>query len=93
MSRPVALATLAAAALLAATIASASAGSKKQVRIGLVLSQPLSRVDDPGEYAAYRGLLRAKRQLGVQVKAVVPNPSFPFDPAPFDYLAAQGTTW
>jgi basic membrane protein A len=26
----------------------------------------------------------------VQVKAVVPNPSFPFDPAPFDYLAAQG---
>jgi basic membrane protein A len=90
MSRPVALATVTAAALLAVAIATASADSKRQVRVGLVLSQPLSRANDPGEYAAYRGLLRAKRQLGVQVKAVVPNPSFPFDPAPFDYLAAQG---
>jgi basic membrane protein A len=90
ISRPVALATVTAAALLAVAIATASADSKPQVRIGLVLSQPLNRADDPGEYAAYRGLLQAKRQLGVQVKAVTPNPSFPFDPAPFDYLAAQG---
>lgn len=71
-------------------ITTASADSKRPVRVGLVLSQPLSRANDPAEYAAYRGLLQAKRQLGVQVKAVVPNPSFPFDPAPFDYLAAQG---
>ena len=90
ISRPVALATVTAAALLAVAIVTASADSKPQVRIGLVLSQPLNRADDPGEYAAYRGLQRAKRQLGVQVKAVTPNPSFPFDPAPFDYLAAQG---
>jgi basic membrane protein A len=71
-------------------ITTASADSKRPVRVGLVLTKPLSRTNDPVEYAAYRGLLRAKRQLGVQVKAVVPNPSFPFDPAPFDYLAAQG---
>jgi len=71
-------------------ITTASAGSKRQVRVGLVLSQPLSRAHDPAAYATYRGLLQAKRQLGVQVKAVVPNPSFPFDPAPFGYLAAQG---
>ena len=71
-------------------IATAPAESRRQVRVGLVLTRPLSRANDPAEYAAYRGLLRAKRQLGVQVKAVVPNPSFPFDPAPYNYLAAQG---
>lgn len=66
----------------------ASAG-KKEFRIGLVLSQPPSRADDPGEYGAYLGLLRAKRQLNVQAKAVVPNPNVYFDAAPFDYLARQ----
>jgi basic membrane protein A len=71
-------------------ITTASAGSKRQVGVGLVLSQPLSRAQNPAEYETYRGLLQAKRQLGVQVKAVVPNPSFPFDAAPFGYLTAQG---
>jgi basic membrane protein A and related proteins len=70
-------------------IASPSAANKRQVRIGLVLSQPLSRSGDPSEYANYRGLLRAKRQLHVQAKAVVSNPNVYFDPAPFDYLARQ----
>lgn len=70
-------------------IATASADSKRQVRIGLVLNQPLSRADDPVEYALYRGLLQAKQQLGVQAKAVVLSPNFFFDPAPFDYLGHQ----
>jgi basic membrane protein A and related proteins len=70
-------------------IATASAGGKRQAGIGLVLSQPLSRSADPAEYAEYRALLRAKRQLHVQAKAVVPNPNVYFDPAPFDYLARQ----
>jgi basic membrane protein A len=83
------LAGAAAAALLAVAIAAASAGGAKQVRIGLVLGQPLSRSADPVEYDEYRGLLRAERRLGVQVKAVVPSPNFPYDPAPFDYLAGQ----
>ena len=69
-------------------ITAAAAGSR-QVRIGLVLSQPLSRAGDPGEYLEFRGLLRAERKWGVQAKAVVPNPNFPFDAAPFDYLARQ----
>lgn len=66
----------------------ASAG-KGPVAIGLVLSQPLSRHGDPAEYAEYRGLLRARRNLGVQAKAVVPNPNVYYDAAPFDYLAQQ----
>ena len=71
-------------------IATASADSTRQARIGLVLNQPLSRgVDDVAEYAMFRGLRQAKQQLGVQAKAVVLSPNFFFDPAPFDYLAGQ----
>lgn len=69
-------------------LTAAGANATRQVRVGLVLPQPLNR-GDPVEYATYRGLLRAKRQLQVQAKAVVPNPNFYFDPAPFDYLARQ----
>ena len=77
-------------ALLAVAIATASADTKRPARIGLVLNQPLSRgVDDVAEYSMYRGLWQAKKQLGVQAKAVVLSPNFFFDPAPFDYLAGQ----
>jgi basic membrane protein A and related proteins len=78
-----------AAALLAVAITAASAGSKRPVRVGLVLNDPLSRVNDPAEYDAYRGLLRATRLPGVQAKAVVPLPNVVSDPAPFNYLAER----
>ena len=68
----------------------ASADSKRPARIGLVLNQPdLSRVDDPVEYGAYLGLLRAKRELHVEAKVAVPRPFVFRDLGPFDYLARQ----
>jgi len=88
--RPIALATVAAAALVAVAVALASPDRNRQVRIGLVLSQPdLSRRDNPVEYSAYLGLLRAKRKLHVQVKVAVPRPFVFRDLGPFDYLARQ----
>jgi basic membrane protein A len=67
-----------------------AADGSRQVRIGLVLYEPLvSRAGDPVQHSAYRGLLRAKRRLHVQAKAVAPSPSHPGNLGPFDYLARQ----
>jgi basic membrane protein A len=72
-------------------VAAASSGSDRQVRVGLVLDQPVSRRGDPVVYSAYRGLVRAARDLHVHAKAVVPPPSPTGSNslAPFNYLARQ----
>jgi basic membrane protein A and related proteins len=60
------------------------------MRIGLVLEQTLvGRASDPFQYGAFRGLLRAKRDLHVQAKAVAPSPTGVGDQfvAPFYRLA------
>lgn len=65
------------------------AGSR-QASIGLVLQVTMvTRTGDPVEYGAYRGLLRARRDLHVQAKAVSPSPSAGNALAPFDYLARR----
>jgi basic membrane protein A len=71
-------------------VSTASGHSDRQVRIGLVLNQPdLNRAADPVEYAAYLGLLRARRELHVEAKVAVPRPFVFRDLGPFDYLARQ----
>jgi basic membrane protein A and related proteins len=67
-----------------------AADGRRDVGVGLVLSSPLgSRTADPVQYATFQGLLRAKRRLHVQAKAVVPNPTGPVDLAPYDFLARR----
>jgi basic membrane protein A len=69
-----------------------AADGSSQVRIGLVLEQPLvGRASDPFQYGAYRGLRRAARELHVGAKAVAPSPTGTGDAylAPFSYLARQ----
>jgi basic membrane protein A len=73
-------------------IGAVSADGSSQVRIGLVLEQPLvGRAGDPFQYGAYQGLLRASRDLHVRAKAVAPSPTGTGDAylAPFSYLARQ----
>ena len=73
-------------------MAGAAAGSGRQARIGLVLEQTLvGRGSDPFQYGAFRGLLRAKRRLHVQAKAVAPSPTGVGDQfvPPFFQLARQ----
>jgi basic membrane protein A len=73
-------------------IGAVAADSSTQVRIGLVLEEPLvGRASDPFQYGAYRGLLRAARDLHIRAKAVAPNPSSTGDPflAPLSYLARK----
>jgi basic membrane protein A and related proteins len=91
MTSRIALGTVA-AAFLVATVAAMAADGGTQVRIGLVLEQPLvSRAGDPFQYGAYRGLVRAARDLHLRAKAVAPNPSSRGDQylAPMSYLARQ----
>jgi basic membrane protein A and related proteins len=58
--------------------------------VGLVLEQPvLSRANDPVEYGAYLGLLRARRKLHIQAKVALPRPNVYRDLGPFDFLAGQ----
>jgi|SRR5215471_14422517 len=93
ISRLIALTVLSAAAILAVAFGpSAAGGSGQQVRIGMVLEQPLhGRNSDPFQYGAYQGLLRATQHLPVVAKAVAPNPSRNVDPYPalLSYLAGQ----
>lgn len=49
----------------------------------------VTRAGDPVVYGAYRGLLRAKRTLHVEAKAVTPSPSGSNPLAPFAYLAEK----
>jgi len=81
-----ALVTVAATVFLAAAFVAASAGSSKQVRIGLVFEGPLGdRAHDPIQYDAQLGLERAARGLRIQTKAV-------FDPSglrPYAYFVHQ----
>jgi hypothetical protein len=75
--------------------AGAAADSGRQTRIGLVLEQALvGRASDPFQYGAFRGLLRAKRDLHIQAKAVAPSPTGVGDQfvAPFYRLARSTTT-
>jgi len=55
ISRPIALTALVAAASVAVAIGAVAAdGGRRQVRIGMVLEQPLvSRAGDPFQYGAY----------------------------------------
>lgn len=92
VGRSVALGTVVVAALLAAASGGTASAGGQQLRIGLVLEQPLvSRSGDPFQYGAYRGLLRAARELHIRAKVVAPNPSSSGDPylAPMSYLARQ----
>jgi basic membrane protein A len=82
-----------ATAILAVALGATAAGSSnRQIRVGLVLEQPLvARASDPFQYGAYRGLVRAARDLHLRAKAVAPSPTGtgdPFLPA-FSYLARQ----
>jgi basic membrane protein A and related proteins len=72
-------------------VAGTAAGGSTHVRVGLVLEQPLvGYKSDPFQYGAYRGLLRAKRDLHVQAKAVAPSPTAADQfLAPFSWLARQ----
>ena len=57
-----------------------------------MLEQPLvGRKSDPFQYGAFRGLVRAKRELHVQAKAVAPSPTGVGDQfvAPFFQLARE----
>ena len=69
----------------------AAADGGRQLRVGLVLEQPLvGPGNDPFQYGAYRGLLRAVRRLPIQAKAVAPSPTgVDTYAAPFDWLARQ----
>jgi basic membrane protein A and related proteins len=90
ITRAIALAVVAAAAIFA--VAGAASGGTRQVRIGLVLEQTLvGRASDPFQYGAFRGLVRAKRNLHVQAKAVAPSPTGVGDQfvAPFNRLARE----
>jgi basic membrane protein A and related proteins len=49
----------------------------------------VSRTGDPVGYGAYQGLLRARRNLHVQAKAVAPSPTGGNALAPFNYLARR----
>jgi basic membrane protein A and related proteins len=81
-----ALVTVAVMVFLAAAFATASAGSSRHVRIGLVFEGPLGdRSHDPLQYGAQEGLERAARELHIQTKAV-------FDPSgirPYAYFVHQ----
>jgi len=71
--------------------AGAASGGSRHVRVGLVLEQPLvGYKGDPFQYGAYRGLLRARRDLHIEAKAVAPSPTA-VDQffAPFSWLARQ----
>lgn len=90
ISRGIALSAVAAAAIFA--VAGSAAGGNRQIRIGLVLEQTLvGRASDPFQYGAFRGLVRAKRDLHIQAKAVAPSPTGVGDQfvAPFYELARQ----
>ena len=79
---------LACAVLVAA---SATAHGAQQLRVGLVLEQPLvGRADDPFQHSAYLGLARAVRNLNVQGRVVAPDPvpTGSYLP-PIAYLARQ----
>jgi basic membrane protein A len=82
----------AATAFLAVAMGALAADGAQELRIGLVLEQPLvSRAGDPFQHGAYRGLVRAARDLHVRAKAVAPNPTSAGDAylAPMSYLARQ----
>lgn len=71
-------------------IGAVAADTSTQVRIGLVLQDPqVSRTGDPFGYGAFRGLVRARRQLHVQARAVASSPTGP-SLSPFTYLARKG---
>jgi len=79
------LAAVLALAIGAAAVAG-TAGGASRLRIGLVLE--FSYVNDPFQHGAYVGLVRAKRELGVEGKVAVPSPTSDARSA-FTYLARQ----
>jgi basic membrane protein A len=53
-----------------------AADGSGQVRVGLVLEQPVvGRASDPFQVGAFHGLVRAARDLHVKAKAVAPSPT------------------
>lgn len=71
-------------------IGAVAADGSSPARIGLVLEGPVvTRASDPVQYDAYRGLVRAARDLHVQAKVVAPSPTGTDNLAPFAYLARQ----
>jgi basic membrane protein A and related proteins len=91
IGRRLALVALAAAAIAGVAVTAVPASGSAPVRVGLVLEQPLvGYKSDPFQYGAYRGLLRAKRDLHIEAKAVAPSPTA-VDQflAPFSWLARQ----
>jgi basic membrane protein A len=66
----------------------AAAGDSGQVRVGLVLEQPVvGRDTDPFQYGAFQGLVNAHEQLGIQAKAVSARPIPADQYAPAEYVA------
>lgn len=65
-----------------------AAGGSRQVRVGLVLEQPLvGRNRDPFQYGAFQGLVNAHKQLGIQTKAVSARPIPADQYTPSEYVA------
>ncbi|HJQ49433.1 MAG TPA: BMP family ABC transporter substrate-binding protein [Gaiellaceae bacterium] len=86
------LTTVMAAAFLAVALGAMAADSSRQLRVGLVLEQPVvTRAGDPFQYGAYQGLLRAARDLHIQAKTAEPKPTGGGDQylAAMTYLARQ----
>ena len=78
--------------ILAVVATAVAAGGNGQIKVGLVLEQPLvGRKSDPFQYGAFRGLVRAKRDLHISAKAVAPSPTGVGDQfvAPFFQLARE----
>jgi len=74
--RPIAFASVVAAALVVAASGAVAAEGSGQLRVGIALWAPtVGRDRDPVQYDVYRGLLRAKRDLRVQLKVLAPNPT------------------
>ena len=85
------LATVAAAVVVAAAFGVVAADGSAQLRVGLVLEQPTVRCSfNPFQCGAYRGLVKAHRELPIQAKAVAPSPTRANSYAPlFTSLARQ----
>lgn len=78
--------------ILAVAVTAVAAGGTGQIRVGLVLEQPLvGRKTDPFQYGAYRGLVRARRDLHIRAKSFVPSPTGVGDQfvAPFFQFARE----
>jgi basic membrane protein A and related proteins len=85
--KPRALVALAGVTAVALSAASGAAEGRRPLRIGLVFQT--TAVTGAYQQGAFAGLQRAAKELGVEVKAVVPGPAPSSYVPSFSYLARQ----